>query len=232
MAKIEFNIAEFAAGAVSRLPFGQRSKSVVARAPVVSTLNVTTKTALSPKETRVISIGASHARYDASAKAEQTEKATLATVIAQPHRRDAEDPRDPRLAFPLGRFCEKAWPRDQRFRDAVHAAGSSYADEVRATKIARGFHVEGGDSDSLLGGGDGGDPTAEQIEADRAEIQAAERTLANANGELRGVMMRCPAAMVRLCCDHTEPLANDVDMLKHGLFALATHYGHWRRAGY
>ena len=73
------------------------------------------------------------------------------------------------------------------------------------------------------------DPSLIEIADAKANIDGLERTLAKADDLLRGVMGRCPAAMVKLCFDHLEPVSNDGDMLMNGLYRLALHYGHLER---
>ena len=208
---------------------GQRSKSIVERVKG-GTVPITTATALQPEKVREIVHGQSHERYDASEKARQNEIATLETVVNQPHRRGARDPRDPRLAFPLGRFCARAWPHDPDFANAMFAAGSAYADDVRELKVAQGFHVPGCESDMAFSApGGSGEASPEEIENQRAEIDGLRRTVEKADGDLRLIMRRLPSAMVALCFDHAEPLMNDEDMLKHGLYALSLLYRTWER---
>jgi hypothetical protein len=230
---IEMTVSDFAPVSdpgVTLCPTGKRAKDVVARAPVVSSIPVTTSTALSkPKATPEIPTAENDRRPADERKAAAARASAMSVALAQPHRVGEISPDDPRLAFPLGRFCAKNWPRDRRFADSMHAAGEHYAGEIRAVKVARGFNVEDCDAGIPHGDGAGGDPTKEQIEEDRAFIQAAELALAGADAELRSVMPRCPSAMVRLCYDYTEPLAHDVDMLKHGLYLLAMRYGVWDR---
>lgn len=160
----------------------------------------------------------------------RAQKETIAVALAQPHRGGSDDPM---LAFPLGRFCYRTWPgRDgSAMRNKAHAAGSSYATEVRAVRVARGFHVAGSEGS---GGGvpeiDLDDMSPQEREAvlinARTQIAMAEDALAKADATLVGVMLRLPRAMVKLCFDLQEPSPYDEGILKAGLLRLAVHYGH------
>lgn len=161
---------------------------------------------------------------------ERLRKHNLAVALAQPHRGGSEDPR---LAFPLGRFCASTWRNDHDFGRRMHAAGASYAVDIRALKVASGFHVTGSDREGAPPTEDQGlspEEEKKKLEAMRANISALRLTLKRADELLLEIIPRLPRAMVRLCFDHDEPSIYDRDIIRNGLYRLALHYGHLERA--
>ena len=212
-------------------PPGKRAgKAAVARRPVVSEgAQIVTATALQWPSAPRLAPPSSGDRRSAQERVEAAERAeAMSVALAQPHR-DGSD--DPRLAFPLGRFCASVWRNDVAFGNAMHAAGAEYSKEVRAVKVARGEHVVGSESENPL-------PyvlqemAGAEIAAAKALIDGLERTLDKADSLLRGVMPRCPRAMVNLCFDHLEPSPYDASMLSNGIYRLAVHYGKWEKPKY
>lgn len=161
---------------------------------------------------------------------ERAQAEIMKVALAQPHRRDEEDPRSTWLATPLGRFCLRTWRRDEKMSDTCFYAGNDYAKGVRAYLVACGHNVPGVGSRQ---------PDAPEIDLDdlspdeRAKViaaanlvkEAAKAIVDRANEVLIDIMPRLPRAMERLCCTLDEPFPNDGDMLKNGLYRLALHYG-------
>ena len=211
-------------------PPGKRAgKGAVLRGPVLSDVPLTTATALATPPVARLAPPSSGDRRSAQERVEAAERAeAMSVALAQPHRAGSDDPR---LAFPLGRFCASVWRNDLAFGNAMHAAGAEYSKEVRAVKVARGEHVVGSESENPL-------PyvlhemAGAEIAAAKAFIDGLERTLDKADSLLRGVMPRCPRAMVSLCFDHLEPLLYDASMLSNGIYRLAVHYGKWEKPKY
>lgn len=207
-------------------PF-KKSADLKLRVAADSSIRLTTQTALEAPVKPSLVPPARNDRRTANERVEAALRAEAVSVaLAQPHRGGSDDPR---LAFALGRFCDRAWPNDSQFADAMHRAGASYAAEVRAVRVARGFHVVGSEREQGRTP-NSDDASPEEIDAMRATIYGLERTLERADDLLRGVMDRCPRAMVRLCFDHEDPSIYDTDVLKHGLYRLALHYGHRGRS--
>ena len=215
---------------VTICPPGRKSKSIAERAPIIGGPPITTSTTLQwPQKPSLVPPAKgdrrpAHERVEAALR-EDAQR----VVLAQPHR-DGND--DARMAFPLGRFCARSWPRDERFASAMHEAGVAYAADVRAVNVARGFHVDGCASDTPGGPKASAEATPAEIADQKAKIYSLERTLARADEELRNIMARCPARMVELCFDHLDPSPNDEDMLKAALYRLAVYYGKWQAKRY
>lgn len=204
-------------------PF-KKSADLKLRVAADSSIRLTTQTALEAPVKPSLVPPARNDRRTANERVEAALRAEAVSVaLAQPHRGGSDDPR---LAFALGRFCDRVWPNDSQFADAMHRAGASYAAEVRAVLVAKGFHVVGCGSENPPPPPPKDNPTRKEIEAMRAVIYGLERTLERADELLRGVMDLCPRAMVRLCFDHEDPSIYDRDVLKRGLYRLALHYGH------
>ena len=204
---------------------GKRAGSkAVARAAVASTmLAVSTATAMQwPSATR-LPPPVPGDRRTAQERVEAAERSEARSVaLAQPHRSGSDDPR---MAFPLWRYCVWTWPSDADHAGQMYSAGVKYADDVRAVCIARGFHVVDSEGDNGGGANSADELSPDEIKAARDNIYALERTLERANELLRSVMPRLPAAMVRLCCDHGIPSIYDADTIKSGLYRLGVHYG-------
>ena len=209
-------------------PPGKRSKHVVERARPESSIPLTTATSLTmPAKASILPPARPGDRRTAQERVEAAQRAeALSVALAQPHRAGSDDPRK---AFPLGRFVERTWPRDGAWRDKMHAAGVAYAADVRAFKVARGFHVVGAEREVRKPEGTD-DASLDEIEAQRATIDGLQRALDKANALLRGVMPRLPGVMERLCFDLLDPSPYDEAILASGLYRLAMHYGVLDRA--
>lgn len=194
------------------------------REPTPSPIRIITETALvSPPKPSIVPPAAGD-RRPAQERVEAAERADAVSVaLAQPHRAGSDDPR---LAFPLGRFCATAWRNDHDFGRKMHAAGGSYAGDVRSLKVASGFHVIGSERESMAAPNGDDDLSPEEIQAMRANIFGLRMALKRADELLLNVMPRLPRAMVRLCFDHDEPSPYDHEIIRHGLYRLALHYGH------
>lgn len=178
----------------------------IQRAPAPSPIKLTTHTALSGKQPRVI--GYSHERFDRSKEAEESEVATMAVALAQPHRRGSDDKR---AGEPLYELCLA-----YRWRDEMYHAGVAYGEIVRQDRAASGFHVPG------LVAGEGEARTEQEITASR-ELARLRRN--KADEELRDVMLRAPSVMVSLCYDMLEPSHKNHGLIQNCLWRLAVHLG-------
>lgn len=219
MAKVEVefdNAVAVGLPAVTLCPTGRRSKNIVERAPTPSPIKTTTATALSPKKPREIVYGMSHTRFDASKEAEETEVATLAVAMAQPHRRDAADPRSDRLGTALGRFCARPVHQGRPLADHLYLAGSLFCEVTRAYKMAIDIMVP----DRGIGNGDNFD---EDQAAARAALAVDRRKACE--DVLTGIMpLRAIRAMDNLTYEDREPAPRDESLLVHCLVALAKHF--------
>lgn len=153
---------------------------------------------------------------------ERAQAEIMSVALKQPHRRGEADPRDERLATPLGRFCRRMWRNDSEMRHACFCAGNDYARDVRAYLVACGHNVPG--VDSIQRGGSAEDLTPEAIETARLAKEAAKAIVDRANEVLIDVEYRLPRAMERLCCSLDEPYPCDEGILQTGLRRLAAHY--------
>ena len=127
---------------VTICPPGKRAgPKAVLRVPVESSIQVITATSLQRPLVASIVPPARNDRRTADERVAAALRADAQSVaLAQPHREGSDDPR---LAFPLGRFCASTWRNDRSWADRMHAAGVSYSVDVRAVKVARKFHVRG-----------------------------------------------------------------------------------------
>lgn len=165
-------------------------------------------------------------RLTASERSERAEREeNLSLGMAQPHRREFANPESPWLSTPLGRFCYRTWSSDHSLRSACFGAGNDYATEIRQSRVARGFFVEGVAVVPQGKGGCDGDLTLDAIRSAKAAIEAADAKVRRADEVLRGVFPRLPRAMERLCCSLDDPSPYDGGILQAGLWRLAGHYG-------
>jgi hypothetical protein len=168
--------------------------------------------------------GADQVRRSALSADERREQAaTLSVALAQPHRQIGPDPRHPWLESPLGRLCWRVWPHDDERRYLCYRAGKDYAKDIRIAKLARGEHVEGLYPERK-GASGGGEPTPEDIAAQKIIITAADAVVAGANGVLIDVARRLPRAMEGLCGGIHDPAPYDEGILEAGLCRLAVYY--------
>ena len=210
-------------------PPGRRSKDVAFREPAPGgAIAMTTATSLKwPERPSIVPINRSpvNSATEADKRIRDAERAyAIGVVLRQPHRAGSDDPR---MGFPLGRLCATAWANDPDRANAAHAAGASYAKDIRNVAVARGFHVPGSGTDGVHNVESDDNPAPAEIDAARAARIGLERVLAMADEVLREVMPRCPVAMVRLCYDNADPAPNDTSMLINGLWRLAVHYRHF-----
>lgn len=157
---------------------------------------------------------------------ERAQAEIMSVALRQPHRCDEKDPRHPWLGTPLGRFCLRTWRGEDNAetRHMCHHAGNLYTKACYAVRLARGFNVEGVDTDGRGGGAGLQDPTPQEIEAQKLERVALELDLRWANEVLIAVMPRLPRAMEALCCSVSDPSPYDGGILQAGLLRLAVHY--------
>lgn len=135
---------------------------------------------------------------------------TMATALAQPHRRGSDDIR---LSEPLGRFCAA-----HKLRDECYNAGVRYAEIVGEAKTAQGFPVPGWTP---------GDSGFEKLTEAQifAKKELAVQRLKDVNGALIAVIARLPRAMERVCFDQLAPAPADEAIIAHGLYRLAVDFG-------
>lgn len=205
---------------VTYCPPGKRSREIVERPnPDRPFRRPIPESVVIPKSTRVI--GKSHERYDASAAAVQTEIATLAVGIGQPHRKGASDPRNERLGTALGRFCERRDRGDGRphYALAHHLwlAGNLWHEMTRAYQLAIDLKI----ADRGVGTGEARDD--EQIAANAALARARR---ANAEAVLvdLGLGRRPINAMDRLTVEDRDPYVCGESLLVSCLAVLARHF--------
>lgn len=223
------DVAEYPEEAVVRCPPGKRGGAKPRVRPDSPIAFVTDTALMFPAKQSSVPT-ALNDRRTADERIEAAERAEAQSVaLRQPHRVGSDSPSDPRLAFPLGRLCVALWRNDASFGDRMYGAGLKYAVEVRAVRIAAGFHVVGSERDGIRFAESSEEYSEDEIRAMRANRSALERTLEKADQVLIDVMPRCPRAMVRICFDHEEPSIYDTDVLRHGLYKLSLHYGLWDR---
>lgn len=227
------DVAEYPEDAVVRCPPGKRAGAKPRVRPDSPIAFITDTALMFPAKQSSVPT-ALNDRRTADERIEAAERAEAQSVaLRQPHRVGSDSPSDPRLAFPLGRLCAALWRNDARFGNKMYGAGVLYAAEVRAVRIAAGFHVIGPEREKKMAAEDIDNLPPEERGRVIKEMQdnrsALEKTLEKADQVLIDVMPRCPRAMVRICFDHEEPSIYDTDVLRHGLYKLSLHYGLWDR---
>jgi hypothetical protein len=160
--------------------------------------------------------------FDAIEAAERAK--TMSVALAQPHRRGFSYPASPWLASPLGQFCKRSWPEDHAIREVCYRAGNDYGRDVRAARVARGFFVDGINTEAR-GEVPGGGVSDDEVMSAKCAIEDAETKVRGADEVLRAIFPRLPRAMEKLCCSLESPGPYDAGILQAGLWRLAGHYG-------
>lgn len=143
------------------------------------------------------------------AKAAQIE---VELVMAQPHRRDAKDPRHEWLESELGRFCLR-----HKLRREIKAAGDDWANTVRLWRLAWGAPLD--EHHGAAGSGRG--PTAATVAGWRQTMLKVEEALYGDPGTNKARY----TATKMLCLDDKPVPRELVEYAKDGLRVLAIELG-------
>lgn len=210
---------------VTLCPPGKRSREIRYREPVEAGPPVTTQTALQWPAKASLVPPARNDRRTAQERVEAALRAEAVSVaLAQPHRAGCDAAM---LVEPLGRFCRAAWPvrrgesgfdLNEAHREAMYDAGRRYADVVHRHRVAMGLGAGGKTQAEGLSVA----RTATQIAAD---CEAARIKRDAADAALRAVFAGAIAVLMRVAVDERDPAPHHEGVLRHGLYALAVHFG-------
>jgi hypothetical protein len=145
----------------------------------------------------------------------------VSVALAQPHRNGELDPL---AGSALGRYCLKRWPGAERkdLREARCEAGNRYAQAIDNDRVARGL------APRIFGESAGfGVLSDEQL---RARRDLCAQQLAEAEDAMRGVIGRAIGVLRRVCWEDLDVRPTDEDVVFHGLYCLAKHFGLVKRA--
>lgn len=197
---------------VTVCPPGKRAgKGVVLRGPVLSTVPLTTLTALERPSVAGLLPTAKGDRRPLQDRIDEADRAdAMAVALAQPHRQGSDSKR---VGEALYVFCKRL-----RLRHECYRAGHEYGLQVRTEKTTRKFFVEGRQPPPT--------DTPMLTEAEEtSKREGAIAALAASNTVLRAVHPNCPRLMLALCFADQTPGPYDDGKLIHGMLNLSRHYG-------